>query len=288
MAYKFIHLEQGSEAWKEYRRSKIGASEVAAIQGKCVYSSVLMLYNSKIDKTERSVNSGMEQGTRLEPIIRDRVNYLHNTNFQPVVMESTINDFMFCSLDGWDFTADVKQIEIKVNNAERHQMACENQVFEPHMIQVQTQLAVSGLSEALYVSYHAASDHYADVVVKRNEEQIKGIVEDCRKFYYEHMVAFLPPDASEMDYVDITNGETLEWAKEYLDICLQLGIFECNKEILRQKMIEKSKNQNAKIGNLKMTRFTRKGNVDYSKIPALQDLDLNPFRKAPTTQWRIS
>lgn len=286
--YKFIHLEQGSEAWKEYRRSKIGASEVAAIQGICPYSSSLMLYNSKIDKTERSVNSGMEQGTRLEPIIRDRVNYLHNTNFQPVVMESTINDFMFCSLDGWDFTADVKQIEIKVNNAERHQMACENQVFEPHMIQVQTQLAVSGLSEELYVSYHAASDHYAFVEVERNPQQIKGIVEDCRKFFYEHMIAFLPPDASEMDYVDITNGETLEWAKEYIEIDTNIKLLEIMKETFRDRLIETAKEKNARIGNMKMTKFTRKGNVDYSKIPELKNVPLDDYRKAPTTQWRIS
>jgi hypothetical protein len=42
------------------------------------------------------------------------------------------------------------------------------------------------------------------------------------------------------------------------------------------------------IGDMKIQRITRRGSIEYDKIPELQNLDLEIYRKKPIDTWRFT
>lgn len=62
-------LAQGTAEWLDWRRDKIGGSDVAAILGWSPYSTPRDVWASKLQGTEATQNNAMSRGTYLEPSI---------------------------------------------------------------------------------------------------------------------------------------------------------------------------------------------------------------------------
>lgn len=62
-------LAQGTPEWLDWRRDKIGGSDVAAILGWSPYSTARDVWASKLHGTEATHNDAMSRGTYLEPSI---------------------------------------------------------------------------------------------------------------------------------------------------------------------------------------------------------------------------
>ena len=56
----------------------------------------------------------------------------------------------------------------------------------------------------------------------------------------------------------------------------------------RKQLIEMAGESCAEGACVKVTKYIRRGNVDYGAIPALKDMDLNEYRKPSTIAWRIT
>ena len=70
MKYKEINLEQGSDAWFNWRNDGIGASDASTIMGENRFKSADKLLHEKIYRINESQNTAMMEGTRLEPEAR--------------------------------------------------------------------------------------------------------------------------------------------------------------------------------------------------------------------------
>jgi hypothetical protein len=55
-------------------------------------------------------------------------------------------------------------------------------------------------------------------------------------------------------------------------------------ELIKSKIPE---DKLIKINNLRIQKITRKGNVDYAKIPELKAIDLEKYRKAPSQYYQF-
>ena len=120
---KMIVTQQGSEAWKEWRKGKICASDLPIIMGKSKYSTPLELWKRKLGFTgEQEVNYAMQRGTDLEPVIRDMVNIEKDYNFDPACVENDNYEWAACSLDGIDREKEMI-CEIKCTNKKNHELA---------------------------------------------------------------------------------------------------------------------------------------------------------------------
>jgi len=57
---------------------------------------------------------------------------------------------------------------------------------------------------------------------------------------------------------------------------------------LLEKLKEASENKNSSGGDFMFIKYERQGSVDYKKIPALKDINLDIYRKEDVTSWKLS
>lgn len=59
-------------------------------------------------------------------------------------------------------------------------------------------------------------------------------------------------------------------------------------ENAKNKLITMSNGKNTRGCGVTVQKITRKGNIDYSSVPALIGVDLEQYRKPETESWRIT
>ena len=57
---------------------------------------------------------------------------------------------------------------------------------------------------------------------------------------------------------------------------------------MRKELVRLSLGQNSRGGGVKLTKYYRKGAVEFSKIPELEKVDLEKYRKPMVESYRIS
>ena len=67
---QIIRLEQGSEAWYQYRLLHRNASETAAVMGLCPWLTPYSLWEIKTGRRRQQVTYPMKRGIELEPLAR--------------------------------------------------------------------------------------------------------------------------------------------------------------------------------------------------------------------------
>lgn len=283
--YKIINLIQGSPEWHEYRRTRIGASEVAAIMGIDEWKTPLMLYDLKISGKEIPSNYAMERGKKLEPVVRKLINEKYSRNYTDPCLQSVEFPYLFASLDGWDERADVKILEIKCAKKEVHEQALMGVLPSHYFSQIQMQMFVSGEKEALYVSYH--NDDIAEVIVKRDDLFLDKAKSSARAFFHS-LISYIPPEPMDRDFDEINDPRTREKVKELMEVKSQIKELEQKEKSLTGEVSEANGGKNFRIGDVKVMRLTRKGNVDYTKIEALKGIDIEMYRKDSTSYWKIA
>jgi len=97
-----------------------------------------------------------------------------------------------------------------------------------------------------------------------------------------------PPPLSEKDYVE---QKSREWrmAVRYYNTCkAEKELAEKFYEESRKELIRLSGDHNSRGEGLRVTRSLRRGQIDYSQIPEIKEMDLEPYRKGGLITWRIS
>jgi putative phage-type endonuclease len=106
--------EQGSPAWHELRRTKIGASASPALLGLSPYKTGADVFREMVLGEVGYINKAMVHGSNTEQEARDYFNKINpNLAFRPAVVVSEEYDIMMCSLDGINET-NTTILEIKV------------------------------------------------------------------------------------------------------------------------------------------------------------------------------
>jgi hypothetical protein len=171
--------------------------------------------------------------------------------------------------------------EIKCASAEDHGTAAAGELPEKYFPQLQHQLEVCGLDEMYYFSFH--NQEGILLTVPRNEKYIKILIEEEEKFL-ECMQKFEAPLLMDKDYLYIGDPR---WA--HLPERLKaLKILQEEEKKIREELIHLADGQNCMGAGIKVAKLKRKGAVDYSKVPELQGINLEPYRKEMTDYWRIS
>ena len=98
------------------------------------------------------------------------------------------------------------------------------------------------------------------------------------------MQNFESPDLLDRDYVYHSDARWAQLAQRLKEI----KVLQAEEEKIKKELIEMAAGQNSMGGGIRLSKCMRKGSVDYGKIPLLQEIDLEPYRKKSTTYWRIS
>lgn len=153
-----INIEQDTDEWLEWRNKGIGSSDVAILMDSApVFDrTIRTLWEQRLGYT-RAVqlnNEHIQRGKRLEPLIRDKVNSILETDYTPLCMENEQCPYLRVSLDGYDAKSN-SIIEIKSPSEKVFLGYLANkEVPNNYYLQIQYQLLVSGADYAYFVFYN--------------------------------------------------------------------------------------------------------------------------------------
>lgn len=102
-AYKIIQHEQGSDAWKEWRRMGVTATDAVVIAGESPYKTYWRLWAEKTgycSEIDLSGNPLVRRGHALEDVARKAAEARMNDMLIPVCVESVRWPWIRASLDG--------------------------------------------------------------------------------------------------------------------------------------------------------------------------------------------
>ena len=274
---------QGSPEWKALRMNKIGASDAAAIMGISKWTTPYQLWEQKLGFREVEMNSAMQRGHDLEEEARQCFERIYSILVFPDVVFHPEHEFLMASLDGIDIERKVL-VEIKNVNRHDHQSALDGKVPEHYYPQCQHQLAVTGLPFMYYFSYDPLNP--ATVIVPRDDSYIADMIEKEKEFY-RYMTEFEAPLLTDRDYVEHNDSQWEIYADDFLAAQKIRKEWEDKENYYRKRLIELAQEKNSKGHGIRLTRFIRRGNIQYDKIAELQGVDLEPYRKPPIESWRI-
>lgn len=270
--------------WEMMRKDKIGASDAPVIMGVSPYATPYQLWQKKLGLVEETQTFAMARGHELEPKAREEAEKLTGLLFQPQVKFHNEHPWMMATLDGIDL--DEKTIlEIKCPGAEDHGKALQGQIPDKYFPQLQHQLEVCEIEKGFYFSF----DGKAGVLLEfyRDDKYIKKLI-SIEKEFYLCMQDMNPPALTERDYQTIESPEWGKLASQWREINSQLSALEKEEKRLREGLISLCGSQNSAGAGVKVARFLRKGLVDYGKVPQLQGIDLEKYRKKPVECWKIT
>lgn len=169
-----LNLEQGTEAWLNWRHSGIGASEASIVMNDNKFQSPSELLYQKRNKINTEPNEKMLLGTSLEPEARDL--YIEETDMlvEPLCLQSKKYSWLIASMDG--ITYDYNHIvEIKCGQSAYWQ-ANKGKVPSYYYGQLQHQLMITGLKSVDYWCYWPGYKGILQVV-NRDESYIKRLLQ---------------------------------------------------------------------------------------------------------------
>ena len=182
-------IVQGSPEWKELRKTKITATDVAAIMGLNPWKTALHLYEEKVGlRPEQERTAAMQRGIDLEETARAAFEKVTGITVFPRVI---VKGWQMASLDGVDLE-DTTHVEIKVGGKKLMQMARKSVIPLYYRCQVMWQIKLLELDRGNYFCYQEEPEEGILIPVTRDEPFIKEMVAACWQFY-ECLINRVPP-----------------------------------------------------------------------------------------------
>jgi putative phage-type endonuclease len=270
---------QGSDEWLALRKTKITATDAVIIMSASPWKSKIELYHEKMsDENNTYVNPAMKRGLDLEPIGRDLFWLQTGIEVNPCVV---IKDWAMASLDGISLCGKYI-VEIKCPGEKIHAIALSGKVPEHYYPQLQHQIFVCDVEFAYYFSFDGADGVY--IKVPRDNDYIEKMLVEEEKFY-QCLINKTPPEG---DYTERNDALWSQCATQWKCLTLQIKELEKQEEELRRQLIFLSGESNSKGAGISLCQIQKKGNVDYSKIECLKDIDLDKYRKSSSSYWKIT
>lgn len=186
--------EQGSDEWKENRRSGIGSTDTAAIMGLSKWKTPIEVWKEKVGLAEPVfVNWHMKRGHALEPLIRNH--YAESTGREVYNMRGSVMHpemtWLFASLDG--YTTDNRLCEFKAPTT-KHGWgdAGTDEIPMEYLVQVQHAMFVTGMEVAdIGASFGGAEPVYYEVPA---DKAVQGLIVDAATEFFDKVQKRIEPN----------------------------------------------------------------------------------------------
>ena len=279
--------KQGSPEWHAWRKGKIGASDIPIIMGKSPYLTQYQLWEIQCGLAPpQEVKPHMLKGHELEQQARDWYASKYNQTFEPACVASEVFPRFIASLDGLFISNNIHIMEIKYNDMLTHENVRLGYIRDMHIMQMNWQMMVCGVDMCIYISTRNGEN--LKLTVMRDQSLIDKMIVYATE-HLECVDTLTAPALSERDYIDNSDDPILndiaQRYKYYLNMSKE---YQEKAEHLKDQLLFDSGSQNCKGKGYKITKYCRKGSVEYSKIPELEDVDLEQYRKPLTTAFRVT
>lgn len=276
---------QGTEQWLELRRHSIGASDAAATLGISPWKTPHALWSEKLGLTEGVASSyAMQRGIALEPEAIAMYEKVVGEQFLPAVIFHPKHHFIMASLDGMNLEG-TAIVEVKCPGKATHEMALRGEIPDHYMAQLQHQMMCTKLQKADYYSYDGTVG--VRIEVERDEEYIAKLLE-AELAFWELVKSKTPPPLSEKD-CQLKDGdpEWFKYAEALRSVEGKIKDLEEEKNEIKQHIMELSEGRSCKGCGVTVYSTLRQGSIDYSRIEALKDVNIDSYRKPPKLIWSV-
>jgi putative phage-type endonuclease len=284
--YTVLEVEQGSDAWKQARFEKFTASQTAALYNLDPYRTLLQIAEEKRDRREPPVDPSKQQvfamGHEAERAGREFLKRNYGLNLEPAVLVSSLVQDLLASLDG--FNPDRGLIfEAKYMGREKFAKVKHGEIPPHHAYQVQAQLLTSGAKKCLYFAMDPEGS--AEAIELRPDFEMQKDIGERVTAFMENLRKGILPEPCDRDVIQITDARFAELAILHRQIkSMEAQYSELESSLLSQY----SEHARFQAGDVLVTKYWAKGNVDYSKIPQLKGVDLERFRKAGSMRTKVT
>lgn len=203
---KIIDLEQGTEDWLNWRKTRICATDSSIIMDKNPWCSRKLLWERKMSlaPTEEE-NSAMRRGKELEPIAREELYKETGIVFTPLCVEHEEHSWLGCSLDGYSQLNECI-CEIKCMGEDGHQFAIAGGIKDIYQWQITHQFLVTGCDKCYFASYRPEHiQSLAIIEVFPDYEKMAELFQAERIFYEFNMKQFISPEESKFKLKENNN-----------------------------------------------------------------------------------
>lgn len=270
----------------KFRKNYIGGSDAPVIMEKSPWTTPFELWQIKTGlKPDFEGNRATDEGKRKELIARRVFEEKTGMLMFPEKRISKDYEFMMANLDG--ISLDGKYaVEIKCPGEEDHELALNNIVPDHYYPQLQHQICVLNLQMIFYFSFNGKENKIIEV--PRDDSYISNLIGKEAEFFNKYMKKMIAPPLSDKDFVSRNDTKWLEKSLQWQRILEQKQMWEEAEEKIRKELIEMSEGHSTIGGGIRLTKVISKGNVNYSKIPQLKEIDLEEFRNSPRESWRLT
>lgn len=273
-----IELEQGSQQWLDWRMTRRMASETPAVTRRSPYQNWEGLRRVKRGENVRQT-AAMAHGHKHEHDARLFVAAETGLLFVPAVVED--GDYA-ASLDGLDGSsiAEIK-CPFKGRQSDTWQLAERGLIRPDYDDQIVHQMAVSGASVCYFTVYDAETQH-GIIIERRADHDLWKKLQSQWDEFWEWLQTDEPDPATNLR----TDEAWMNAAAYYTAAKRQADAYARIAEDFRAELLRLAGDDSAVGAGLKVTRYEKKGSIDYKKATA--GLDVEQFRKPSTFETRIT
>jgi putative phage-type endonuclease len=289
-AFEIIPLQQNTKEWHKFRLGGIGASEASSVLAIDPWRTPCQLWEQKLGLREGAKeNDAMRRGKALEPEALSKFMEIIQIPVAPQVCKSTRWSHMFASMDG--MSEDGKTaVEIKCPGLHTHMITVNGKVPDYYIPQLNHQMQVLHLDKIHYMSYCPEYEDAPIVILTHCRDESADDLVAKEAIFWQNVKTFTPPALTDRDYTKQYDEQFEHWVKEYKRRDELIKALQNEKEGFRALMLARAKDNCIEGAGVRITRYAVKGRVDMDRVKEelLSGVDLEPYRKESTIQWRIS
>jgi putative phage-type endonuclease len=214
--------------WLEARKDGLGGSDIAAVMGLDSYTTPFQVYWDKIHPVkDKKPSNAMRRGQTLEPFIVDLFKEAMpdlDVIYEPNKFEMVVDDdrpYIRGTRDGYYLTQESVPGILECKSTSGHnQHIWFNGVPPKYEIQTKTYMMLYDYDEG-YIAY-LIDDVFLYTPVRLNDMYRNLIVFAAEKFWTEHILKNVPPDATTLDdikhaYLDVIKESFVNVDVDFLD-----------------------------------------------------------------------
>jgi putative phage-type endonuclease len=279
-------LHQNTPEWHRWRLQGVGASDAPVIMGETAFKTPRTLWSIKTGRIqEGSAGAAARRGRELERFARCAYERQTGIQMEPLCLVHQRFDWMRASLDGLSFDGStLVEIKCPLSLKDRASARAGRIPFQYHA-QLQHQLEVSGAEQAHYWSFHGTDGILIEI--RPDREYAKRLVEAEAAFWHLVKENRWPELANE----ELDLSADPKWrhaALRYREIRLRLENATVEEHRLRATLAGMAKARRTWGCGVEVLKSSRKGAVDYSSVPELHGVNLEPYRKSPVAVVKIN
>lgn len=298
------------QEWLQWRKGGIGSSDAPIIMGVSRFKTRYELWEEKTSTETKEDDSNQfikDAGNQAEGKIRHFFEIMSGKHFDPALYEMQNYQFLRSSLDGaYRWNGKIEEIiEIKLlgdaDPDKKWTNAKENNIVPPEYFpQIQMQLMVTSAKKCYFVAYlYDKDDKFLQKDMDRSKLAVVEVFADdsyqadlmsmCLQFWTS-VVMKQPPEFADADWKHLKALGATKLAEQFKLAKTAAKQAEENLQTIRDELVkiaEENGHPRLEINGIKLQHISKIGNVDYAKIPELQGINLEQYRKPGSKYWKI-